>query len=288
MEIVLARQKSRNLRRERFLLVCVTIFLLTITAPYVSYFAGALSADTSRSTAVPDSLDTTAPIPLTLMLHDSPAGARVNGTVLMGLQYNPETNMYALGFMEDFLRVTDSPVYTSVIGLGYIEVRVHFEMLGGPLNGSEDHVYRAGEFPHGQPPQWRAYSAERMDTPEFSSEDLSHLVYASCTVEFVNLSIYYADGTESPCGPEVIGLRVDYVRSGTGWDVFYTLSSSSEDGVEVRESVMYIFHDSSSSISPLFIGIVATDIGVVGAMVGRRFIRKRRSMQEGPQIVLCW
>lgn len=214
---------------------------------------------------------------ITMMLNGHPLGNSINATLVFGFRFDSTENEYKIGFSQQYLSISDSPLFLRALGLGYDEMR-EFPFAYTTEGMITDYWYNHTPNWTSKRPYltWTEKSRWGGYLGPISEENMTHLSMAGDFVEFENLTIYYEDGSSSLCGPELITLGVNLTKTDSEWSVQYVISTSTLEGVTIDESRVTIQLTKADQVSIVFISMLSG--GIVLVIITIVIYKKRESI----------
>ncbi len=170
---------------------------------------------------------------LTLIIDGGPSGTQVIGNLEFG--FVNRSWDYFPGFYSDCLQVQNGFNKSSVRGLSYVEERHYaFAYLGEDklydewTNRTPGSASGPGDDTLAWTPNDRYGSHHGGHLPIENRSDIS---MAGFVIEFVDLSIHFADGSSFLCGPENLYIGVNFTQVDNIWQVNYIIEVSDYEGV---------------------------------------------------------
>jgi len=205
--------------------------------------------------------------PISILISPGPLGNQINATVTIGFEFSSSDDTLKLGFRQEYLKISDGALSSSVLGLGYDEMREYPFFYT-----SEGCLFDYRLTPH---PSWisRRYYAAWTETSYWggylgpiSQENISKATVVGDVIEFENLTIYYEDSTSFVCGPSVITIGAKFTLDGNNWSVEQIVNASDEGGVTIKEEGVEIIPRRFEPVRPVvLIALFAIPVIIVSA-----------------------
>ena len=251
-------------------------------------WVGQSHVQTSNIIANDDIIDTLPSASISLFLEKGPLSTGINATLTFGFSQNDwlyNYNIISVGYIQEYLSVSNGIGAVPVVGLGYDEMREYPFMYFNTGVFLNHWVNRTPVWTSFRPyPAWtEEFGVETytgMADPDKPSQNASQIITAGDIIEFENLTVYFEDDTSFVCGPRLIRVGVNFTqREERVWEVNKILEVSNETGVTIGGDSMTVVLQGQVPLHPVFLVTVVT-IPITVTLVGIAIIYRRRRLKS--------